>query len=48
MREMPSIQLVKAWYVKSFEELRNAPVPNTIGDEANFARYIYIYNNVYI
>lgn len=38
MREMPSIQLVKNWYVKSFEELRNAPVPNTVAEEAKFAK----------
>jgi hypothetical protein len=37
MRDMPSIQLVKTWYVKSFQELRNAPIPNTVAKEADFA-----------
>ncbi|GAB5034875.1 pyruvate dehydrogenase kinase [Nannochloropsis oceanica] len=37
MREMPSIQLVKTWYVKSFHELRNTPTPNTVAKEADFA-----------
>ncbi len=37
MREMPSIQLVKTWYIKSFHELRNAPTPNTVAKEADLA-----------
>lgn len=37
MRDMPSIQLVKTWYVKSFQELRNAPIPNSVAKEADFA-----------
>lgn len=37
MRDMPSIQLVKTWYVKSFQELRSAPIPNTVAKEADFA-----------
>lgn len=37
MREMPSIQLVKTWYVTSFHEIRNAPTPNTVAKEADFA-----------
>jgi hypothetical protein len=37
MRDMPSIQLVKTWYVKSFSEIRNAPIPNTVAAEAGFA-----------
>lgn len=37
MRDMPSIQLVKTWYVKSFQELRSAPIPNTVATEADFA-----------
>ena len=38
MREMPSIQLVKTWYVTSFQELRTVPVPNTVAKEAEFAK----------
>jgi hypothetical protein len=40
MREMPSIQLVKTWYVKSFQEIRGFPVPNTVAAEADFAKLV--------
>jgi pyruvate dehydrogenase kinase 2/3/4 len=39
--QMPSVNRVREWYEHSFVELRSAPVPTTLQEEAEFAELLH-------